>query len=198
MGKNKAFLEIRGQRLIDRIRDLFLGLFDETLLVTHAPLDYLDLDIRIVADLIPGKGSLGGLYTGLFYASHSHAFVAACDMPLLNKALIRYLVDLSGSFDVVIPKTEEGWQPLHSVYSAKCIPFIEELLGKDDLKIIDFFPKIKKRIVPSEEILPFDPKHLSFFNVNTPEDLLRADHLLPELILEKDSTKKTDEPKTGI
>jgi molybdopterin-guanine dinucleotide biosynthesis protein A len=174
MGRNKAFLEVNGRRIIDRTKDLFLELFDEVLLVTNFLLDYLDLNLRGVADLDPGKGALGGIYTGLFHASHSHAFVAACDMPFLNKSLIRHLVKLSPGYDVVIPKTQEGLQPLHAVYSLKCLPFMEELLSKDDLKIIDFFPHIKKREVLTEEILALDPKLASFLNLNTPEDLIRA------------------------
>ena len=178
MGKNKAFIEVNGQRLIDRTKNLFVELFDQVLLVTNSPLDYLDLNLRLVADLWPGKGALGGIYTGLFHASHSHAFVAACDMPLLNKALINRLAALSPGYDIVIPKTEDGFQPLHAVYSQKCLPFMENLLRENNLKIIDFFHRVKKREVPTEEILPLDPQLISFLNINTPEDLARAEDLL--------------------
>ncbi len=173
MGKNKAFLEVNGERIIDRTKNLFLELFDEVLLVTNSLPDYLDLNLRMVADLYAGKGALGGIYTGLFHASHSHAFVAACDMPFLNKDLIRHLIDLSPGYDIVIPKTQDGWQPLHAIYSQKCLPFMEDLIRKDNLKIIDFFHRVKKREVPTEEILPLDPNLASFLNANTPEELAR-------------------------
>jgi molybdopterin-guanine dinucleotide biosynthesis protein A len=180
MGKNKAFLEIMGQRIIDRTKQLFVDLFDEVFLVANSPLDYLDLNLRVVSDLFPEGGALGGIFSGLFHASHSHAFVAACDMPFLNKALISHLSALSPGYDIVIPKTEDGWQPLHAVYSQKCLPFMEDLLQEKNLKIIDFFPKVKKREVTTEEILPFDPQLVSFLNVNTPEDLARAEDLLKQ------------------
>jgi len=173
MGKNKAFLEVNGERIIDRTRNLFRELFDEVLLVTNSLPDYLDLNLRMVADLYTGKGALGGIYSGLFHASHSHAFVAACDMPFLNKDLIRHLIDLAPGYDIVIPKTQDGLQPLHAIYSQKCLPFMEELIRQDNLKIIDFFPRVKKREVPNEEILPLDPTLASFLNVNTPEELAR-------------------------
>lgn len=178
MGKNKAFLEIKGQRIIDRTKQLFVDLFDEVFLVTNSPLEYLDLNLRMVSDLFPEGGALGGIYSGLFHASHSHAFVAACDMPFLNKALISHLSTLSSGYDIVIPKMEDGWQPLHAVYSPKCLPFMENLLRKNNLKIIDFFHKVNKREVTTEEILPFDPQLVSFLNINTPEDLARAEDLL--------------------
>jgi len=174
MGKNKAFLEVNGERIIDRTKNLFLELFDEVLLVTNSFLDYLDLNLRMVADLYVGKGALGGVHTGLFHASHSHAFVAACDMPFLNKELIRHLIELSPGYDIVIPKTQDGWQPLHAVYSRKCLPFMEDLIRQDNLKIIDFFHRVKKKEVPTDEILPLDPSLASFLNINTPEELARA------------------------
>jgi molybdopterin-guanine dinucleotide biosynthesis protein A len=173
MGQNKAFLEVQGERIIDRIKRIFVDLFDEVLLVTNSPRDYLDLNLRIVADLYRERGSLAGIFTGLFHASFSHAFVAACDMPFLNPALIAHLVGLSPGYDIVIPRTEDGLQPLHAVYSRKCLPFMEDLLREGNLKILDFFHRVKKREVPVGEMIPLDAHLSSFLNLNSPEDLAR-------------------------
>jgi len=178
MGQNKAFLEVQGERIIDRIGRILVELFDEVLLVTNSPPDYLDLNLRTVTDLYREKGSLGGIFTGLFHASFSHAFVAACDMPFLRPALISHLVRLSPGYDIVIPRTEDGLQPLHAVYSRKCLPFMEDLLRKGNLKILDFFHQVKKREVLPEEITPFDSQLISFLNLNTPEDLTRIQSFL--------------------
>jgi len=178
MGQNKAFLEVQGERIIDRIKRILVELFDEVLLVTNSPPDYLDLNLRTVTDLYREKGSLGGIFTGLFHASFSHAFVAACDMPFLRPALISHLVRLSPGYDIVIPRTEDGLQPLHAVYSRKCLPFMEDLLRKGNLKILDFFHQVKKREVLPEEITPFDSQLISFLNLNTPEDLTRIQSFL--------------------
>ena len=115
MGQNKAFLEVRGERIIDRTRRVFVDLFDEVLLVTNSPLEYLDLNLRTVTDLYRESGALGGVLTGLFYATHLYSFVAACDMPFLTPDLIRQLVSLSPGADIVVPRTNDGWQPLHAV-----------------------------------------------------------------------------------
>ncbi len=173
MGQNKAFLEVQGERIIDRIKRILIDLFDEVLLVTNSPRDYLDLDLRTVTDLYREKGALGGIFTGLFHASFSHAFVAACDMPFLNKELISHLVRLSPGYDIVIPRTDDGLQPLHAVYSQRCLPFIEDLLKRGNLKILDFFHRVRKREVPAGEIIPLDPHLSSFLNLNSPEDLSR-------------------------
>ncbi len=179
MGKNKAFLQIGGRRIIDRIKDLFLEIFDEVLVVTNSPLEYVDLNLRLVSDLTPDKGSLGGIYTGLFHSSHAHAFVAACDMPFLNRSLIKHMTQLAPKFDIVIPKTSDGLQPLHAVYSQTCLPFMEELLRQNNLKIIDFFHRVEVGEVPTEEILPFDPDLKAFLNINTPEDLMKIERSFP-------------------
>ena len=173
MGQNKAFLEVQGERIIDRIKRIFVDLFDEVMLVTNSPRDYLDLNLRIISDLYRERGALAGIFTGLFHASFSHAFVAACDMPFLNPALIAHLVGLSPGYDIVIPRTEDGLQPLHAVYSRKCLPFMEDLLREGNLKILDFFHRVKKREVPAEEMIPLDPHLSSFLNLNSPEDLSR-------------------------
>jgi molybdopterin-guanine dinucleotide biosynthesis protein A len=179
MGQNKAFLLVEGRRIIDRTSSLFAELFEEIILVTNSPLDYLDLNLRTVTDLRPGCASLGGVYTGLFHASHPHAFVAACDLPFLNQTLIQHLCNLRAGFDIVIPRTVDGLEPLHAVYSRRCLPFMEELLQAGNLKILDFLPRVKCREVGPAELLPFDPRLSSFFNVNTPEDLDRLAHFGP-------------------
>ncbi|MCX5820100.1 MAG: molybdenum cofactor guanylyltransferase, partial [Deltaproteobacteria bacterium] len=92
MGENKAFLRIEGERLIDRTVRLFRTVFQEVIIVTGSPLDYLDQQATIVTDILPEKGALGGIYTGLFYATEEHAFVTACDMPFLNRAFLEYMV----------------------------------------------------------------------------------------------------------
>ena len=96
MGENKAFLRVEGERLIDRTVRLFRAVFQEVIIVTASPLDYLDQQATIVTDILPEKGALGGIYTGLFFASDEYAFVAACDMPFLNRAFLEYMIPADG------------------------------------------------------------------------------------------------------
>jgi len=177
MGKNKALLEINGQRIIDRTAKLFKGIFSQVILVTNTPLEYSYLDLEIAVDLIPKSGSLIGIYTGLFYSSYTHSFVAACDMPFLNRKVIENMITISKHYDVVIPHLNDGYHPLHTIYSKRCIKFIEELIREDNLKIIDFFNKVKVRKVTSDEMSSLDPTMNAFLNINTPEDLEKVKEL---------------------
>ena len=83
-GRPKALLEVDGERLLDRIGNLFQELFDEILLVTNDPVRYLEWGFDIVTDIYPVRSSLTGIHTGLFHASHPVAFFTACDTPFLK------------------------------------------------------------------------------------------------------------------
>jgi len=171
MGVNKAFLEINGERLIDRTVELFRELFDEVILVTNEPLPYLDLNATIVGDIIKGAGALGGVYSGLYYASCSHAFVAACDMPFLNRSFIVHMLSSIAHYDVVVPKSDGCLEPLHAVYSKSCLPAIKDQLMRGNLKIIDLYKALNISVISEQEIRKFDLPGRMFLNVNTKEDL---------------------------
>jgi molybdopterin-guanine dinucleotide biosynthesis protein A len=171
MGRNKAFIPVNGEKIIDRTIRIFSDIFDEIILVTNSPLEYLDYDLKIVTDLIKGKSALGGIYTGLFHAAYDNAFVAACDMPFLNGAFIKYMTENTGSNDIVVPSPPDGLQPLHAIYSKRCIPHIKNLIEKDKLKIAGFYKKSKTLLIPPDVLHTFDPEGRMFLNVNTREDI---------------------------
>jgi len=171
MGVNKAFLDINGSRIIDHVITVYKKLFAEIIIVTNSPLSYVEFpDTEIVTDIYKGKGALGGLYTGLFYAKFDRAFVAACDMPFLNEKFIHYLTKQKGDFDVIVPLISEGYQPLHAIYSRNCLPHIKKMLIADRLKIDRFYKDVKLCCINEETIKMFDESKLLFININTPQD----------------------------
>jgi molybdopterin-guanine dinucleotide biosynthesis protein A len=132
---------------------------------------------KIATDIYPGKGALGGIYTGLAISKSWYNLVVACDMPFLNQALLRYMIELSAGFDLVVPRVGDFVEPLHAIYSKSCLAPIERLLSRGNLEVRALFELVKVRYVEAEEIDKFDPKHLSFFNVNTKADLEKAQRL---------------------
>lgn len=173
MGENKAFIEIDGERIIERTIRIFRDIFQEIILVTNAPLEYLDLEVKIVTDIIKGKAALGGIYSGLFHSSFDHAFVCPCDMPSLNRDFIQYMVRKTNGYDIVVPSTPHGLQPLHAIYSKKCIPSIKKLIDEDKLKITGFYKMPKVLRIPADVIAEFGPFEKMFVNINSPEDLAK-------------------------
>jgi molybdopterin-guanine dinucleotide biosynthesis protein A len=169
-GLNKAFIKVRGERLIEKTLRIYRELFEEVFIVTNSPLDYLEFDAAIVTDIIPGKASLGGIYTGLFFATSEYAFVTACDMPFLNAQFIRFMMAKTGQHDIIVPRSADGLQPLHAIYSRNLLKPIRRLIDADHLKITELFKKQKVLEIPREESLSFDPEERLFMNINTPED----------------------------
>jgi molybdopterin-guanine dinucleotide biosynthesis protein A len=129
---------------------------------------------RIVTDIYPGKGALGGIYTGLAESSSPYNLVVACDMPFLNQALLRYMMGLAEGFDLVVPRLGELVEPLHAVYAKNLVVHMEGLLKRGVLEVRALFELVRVRYVEASEIDRFDPQHLSFFNINTEADLDKA------------------------
>ena len=134
----------------------------------------LDAEHRVAVDLLPERGTLGGIYTGLEAVQNEWALVVACDMPFLSAPLLRYMVGLREGVDAVVPVIGGRPEPTHALYSRRCLPAILERLQAGQLKAAGFLDLALVRYVNEDEARRFDPELLSFFNVNRPEDLARA------------------------
>lgn len=177
MGTNKALLEVDGVRLIDGAVETLRAIFPEVLIIANDPQPYAGLGVPIYADLVPEKGSLGGIYTAVTAAAHPHAFCLACDMPFAHPALIRFLCTLVEGHDVVVPRTPEGLQPLHAVYGKRSLAAMRRQIESNRLKIDQLYEGVRVRYVDEAEMRPFDPDLLSFWNLNTREELAQAQTL---------------------
>ena len=178
LGRNKAVEPFDGQPLMSRVADRLAQVCGELLFVVAEESKASELPIpagaRVTADLYPGKGSLGGIYSGLHAASNPWAIVVACDMPFLNLDLLRHMLSQRHTCDAVVPMVEGRPEPTHAAYSRGCLPAIQKRLERDELKIAGFFDEVRVTYIPEEEVRRLDPDLLTFFNVNTPEDLERA------------------------
>jgi len=133
-----------------------------------------------MVDLYPGKGALGGIYTGLASADSFYSLVVGCDMPFLNRDLLSYIIDHISNFDAVVPKVHGMLEPLHAVYSKGCLEPIRKMIEQDRLEISHLYNLVKTRYVGEDEIAKFDSQYLSFFNINTLADLKKAKQLIKQ------------------
>ena len=109
MGSNKALLRIDDREtLIERVVNNLKPLSDDIVLVSNAPELYADLPVRQTADLFPGAGPLAGLHAGLQTARHPWSLVVACDMPLVDHRLVRFMILLTQGHDLVVPRWNRG------------------------------------------------------------------------------------------
>ena len=178
LGRDKAVEPFGGQPLIRRVIERVAPLTDEIVVVVadaaRGQALPLDADHRVALDIYPDGGSLGGIFSGLSAAANDWGLVVACDMPFLNRRLLEYMLGLRGDCDAVVPRPGAFPEPTHALYSRACLPHIEARLQADDLKISGFFDDVRIRYLEEGEVRQFDPQLLSFFNVNSPEDLARA------------------------
>ena len=184
LGRNKALETIDSASLLQRVVSQLSFFNQNIIVVTAKQQSFPGLSgypkLRIVTDTYPGKGPLVGIYTGLVASDSFYSLIVACDLPFLNRALLRYMIQITAEFDLVVPRIDNMVEPLHAVYSKNCIPAIESLFRQGTLSVHQLLNLVRVRYVEAEEINKFDPEHLSFFNINSEADLETARQLARE------------------
>ena len=170
MKKNKAFLELEGQPLVERSLAVLQAVFAEVLISSNNPELYAKYDVPVIQDERLDQGPLEGLYQGLKAATYDAVFFVACDMPFLEADLIRLLAKWVPEYDIVVPRLKSGSHPLHAFYHRRCLPAIKEKLEAGCLKVSDFCQTCSVRYVEETDLQAFDNLSKVFCNVNTPED----------------------------
>jgi molybdopterin-guanine dinucleotide biosynthesis protein A len=90
------------------------------------------------------------------------------------------MIEVADGYDFILPRIDNMYEPLHAIYSRNCISPIKSILEQGKKVIIELFDYVKVRFIEAKEINRFDPKHMSFFNINTREDMERAIEILGE------------------
>jgi molybdopterin-guanine dinucleotide biosynthesis protein A len=164
--EDKSLYVYRGKPLIQHVYDMLNELFQKVCVIADDASKYAFLNAEIIPDLVKGFGPKGGLYTALAHAATERIFFCGCDMPNMSAGLIRYLVELSADYDVVVPVVPKGYDPLHAVYSKKCLPFVKNSIDSGRRKIIAFYPDVRVREVTVEEMQRFGDWEEMLFNIN--------------------------------
>lgn len=171
MGRPKAFLPYEGTTMVAHIINTARDIFNELFLVTNEPQWFEDLGVDIVKDILPYRGPLGGILSGLLVASNQHSFVLPCDMPFIDETLIREMLDNWHNSDVLILAHENGIEPLIGIYSKSCIQPMEESLFTKEPTLHDFVSGLN-----AKTFFYHEDKHMAsqdippYFNIDTPQD----------------------------
>ncbi len=180
LGTDKAKVKLDGESVMIQAIAEKLSELSEDIVVSTNGRRYEDITIpvRWATDIKPGAGSLMGLYSGLLAVKHDYAIAVACDMPFINIELLKYMLSLPRDYDALLPRIGDKTEQLHSIYARKCLPAMEKFLGSGRLKITAFLDEINVKYISEDIINRYDPQHLSFFNVNTAEQLKEAQRIL--------------------
>lgn len=178
MGCPKPLLPFGNELLIERMVRL-VGSVVRPVVVVAAPgqqLPELPAPAWIVHDRQPDRGPLEGMAAGLSALGDAAraAFVTACDLPLLEPAVIGLLADLLAGYDAVVPSSGRFDEPLLAVYDSAVLPQIEALLAGGQRRPAALFPRVRTLRVPLGRLREVDPQLRSLRNVNSPDDYRRA------------------------
>ena len=170
-GFNKAFAEVDGTRLIEKVISVIESVFEHLIIITNTPEDFAYLRLPLFEDQVKGIGPLGGILTGLRSIPDDAGFVVGCDMPFLNGDLVRYMIDAQSDFDAVVPKF--GWrvEALHALYHKRCLPAIEKMIGDKVYQTFRFLEVPRVRYIETKEMRTTDPELRSMVNINSEQEL---------------------------
>lgn len=179
-GAPKGLLQVGGQRILDRLVASFeTALGRLPLLVANAPeaVSWRP-GLRTVPDRRPGSGTLGGLLTAVLEAP-APVVCVAWDMPFVPAPLIAALAEGLGNADVCIPASgsRRGLEPLCAGYGPRTGPAMADALDRGDLRAIAFHAAVRVAVLPDTVVRRFGEPERLFFNVNTADELRRANEM---------------------
>jgi molybdopterin-guanine dinucleotide biosynthesis protein A len=180
LGTDKARVKLDGESaMIQSIAEKLSAVSDDIVVSTNGRrYDEITMPVRWAVDIYPGAGSLMGLYSGMLAVKYDYAIAVACDMPFINIELLKYMISIPRDYDALLPRIGDKTEQLHSIYSKICLPKMKKFLDSGRLKITAFLDEIDVKYVPEDSINRYDPQHLSFFNVNTAEQLKEAQDIV--------------------
>jgi molybdopterin-guanine dinucleotide biosynthesis protein A len=173
----KAFIEVEGQKIIEKNLTIMKDLFREVFIVTNQPEAYSYLGVPMLGDVYDSRGPMTGIFTVLLNSSQNWVFITACDMPFIHKPLIKHIYSKRENFDAVVPSLKNRTEPLFALYSTRLLGSMEKAVLEDRKSLNDFLRGKRVQYIPIKEIGKLDPDVLSFVNLNTPADI---DHYLQD------------------
>lgn len=174
LGQDKASLPFGASSLLQHVVDHLSALSTDIVAVIRRDQSLSVRGARLVHDSRPEGGALVGIGTGLRVARHAWSLVIACDMPWVSLPLVRYMRAQTRLHDIVVPHPPPGYEPLHALYHRRCISAVWHALDTGQMRLISFYAGLRVREISADEIARIDSLGRSFFNINTPEELERA------------------------
>jgi molybdopterin-guanine dinucleotide biosynthesis protein A len=176
----KAFMEVKGQKIIERNLRIIKKLFIEVYVVTNQPETYSHLAVPMLGDTYNTRGPMTGIFTSLLNARSPWVFITACDMPFITDRLITYMASKRDQVDAVVPVSPavpqngipvESIEPLFALYSKKLVLSMEKAILRGRKSLRDFLSTKRVKYITNKEIIKIEPNESIFINLNSPEDV---------------------------
>lgn len=184
LGGEKGLRQLAGRPMVSWVIERLRATVDEVVVVVGPEVDpspYVGLGAIVVRDEVEARTPLAGASTGLSRASGEYSFLTGCDYPLVNHRVVELLFGEADGHDAATPIWPNGYvEPLHAVYASKPSAALAERLlthGETRLSLILRSLEDVSR-VPMDSLRRVDPDLLSLLDVDTEEDVNRAEALL--------------------
>ncbi len=182
MGEEKGLVPFCGKPLIQNVLERVKHIGDEIIIVTNKPDLYNFLKGKIVTDIYQNYGAIAGLHSGLSYARYDVVINLACDIPYVNADLLIFLVEKLNKhpdMDVIIPKTELGYEPMQAVFRKKnCLPAVESVINQGKRRMISWFDLVNVMEIHEPTLRTFNKNLENFINMNTKNELKTAEQTI--------------------
>jgi molybdenum cofactor guanylyltransferase len=190
MGENKSLLDLGGEMVIERVVKLMQEVFPRVILSTNTPDEYSFLGMEMVEDQYKHAGPLAGIHSGMINSDTERNFILSCDMPMMTKEVIDFMVEFDTEKSIVIAHADGFNQQLAGVYSKSCLAIIEEILADSSMKenrsenqkkrgcpVFELVKKMDGKIINAEDIIP-NYRPGTFFNMNKPREYEEIKNIL--------------------
>jgi len=174
MGTNKALLKIKEKTAIQHIVEELYYICNQLIVVTNQPDEYKFLDLPLISDRYKDKGPLAGIETAMHHVRAETFFIAACDMPFINRKIYQYLYGQLYEYDAVVPNYDNQLHPLSGIYRKKALPTIQKQIENNNLKVKSFFKELNVHYVDQFNGLTEGQLEKHFFNMNYPSQYIQA------------------------
>ncbi len=171
MGRDKALLEFGGQPLIQSAVCLLKALTGRVVILGPAE-KYGFLGLPVLPDLVPSRGPLSAIYTGLERSGTAVNLFLACDMPLMEETFLKLLLERAPLADAVLMRLDDSsLEPLCAVYNRSCLPTVKANYDRQRFKLSDLFPDLRTHYLAEADLRDSGLDRRIFTNLNDPEDL---------------------------
>jgi molybdopterin-guanine dinucleotide biosynthesis protein A len=186
-GQVKALVQIVGRPLISRVSERAREAVEEVIVVVSSS-DQMESyeslfpeKTRIVVDVEDSHSPLVGALTGFMNVHGDYSILLPSDTPFVSKEVVKLLFDISLNMDAVIPRWPNGYiEPLQAVYrTSSALAATREVVSKGETRLQSMIYLLRRvRYLSTMVIREIDPHLDTFFNINTPSDLKRAEKLI--------------------
>lgn len=173
MGRDKANILLGEQTLLQHVISGMQQIFPEVIVSVRK--HRAEVTANQIYDSSDHAGPLAGLVASLNHINTPWAFVVACDMPFINPNMIKQLAKYRQHHQAVVPVIAEYKQPLAAFYARNSLNLLQNHLdNNENLSLCNVLEKLSVCYVKQEQLLESDPKLLSFFDLDTPQDYVVA------------------------